>query len=142
MFDRLKGFKVVGWDFDDTLVNHPRSEMFWKYIAENPLNQVHYIVTMRTHDYKERIFSDLVDHGSQLDREHFALVITPPDELWVSHEIAKSLGKAENHPYLRFKAEACKKHGIEVLIDDMEMGALTTDAFAVNGIVHIDPDHL
>jgi hypothetical protein len=143
MIELLREFRVLGWDFDDTLVGHASSELFWRYIRTNPFDQTHYIITMRTHGWEKYVFNDLVEQGAELDDKHFIGVVNPPNQLWESHKLEMNAGTlTDDHPYHSFKAEQCVALGIDVLIDDMENGRLPSSHFSRHGVVHIHPDRL
>lgn len=137
MFERLKAFKHIGWDFDDTLVNHVASPLFWQFIRANPYNQQHSIVTMRSHGIENGMFSLLAWVGSGLDETYFAHVENVPDHLFESYH--RSLDPRD-HAYLLWKGETCKRIGADVLIDDMEAMGLSARGCDLYGIVHIHPD--
>lgn len=144
MFERLKEFKAIAWDFDDTLVNHPKSALFWDYIERNPHGQIHHIITMRSHGLQYTMFEELEDHGSPLTRGHFERVINVPNSLFEQYERARrnSIVLHNDHDYFLFKGEQCREIGADVLIDDMEEVGLSHRGCEVHGILHIHPDQL
>lgn len=144
MFDTLKDFASVAWDFDDTLIGHPKSPHFWRFIRLNPYAQHHHIITMRSHGLEYFMFDELEKHKSGLDRMHFDKIINVPNALYEQFHRAKVLKTPlhQNHDYFMFKGEQCKAIGAQVLIDDMEAVGLSQRGCDLHGILHIHPDAL
>lgn len=143
MFDKLRDHRVLAWDFDDTLVNHPKSPAFWYFIINNPYDQVHHIVTMRSHGMQHTIFPELEKAGSDLTREHFEHLVYLDDSIWESYDTkGKFKLLTEDEPYFHFKGEVCKRLGVDVLIDDMEGSGVSARGCDKHGIPYIHPDHL
>jgi hypothetical protein len=128
MFEALKDYKTIGWDFDDTLIDHPNSRAFWRFIEHNPYGQDHFIVTFRSGGLETRIFNDLMIRGSRLEQVHFTAVHSIPHELWRDYHLEPARGglitTLDDDPYLVWKGMTCAEHGIEVLIDDMTHNVL------------------
>jgi hypothetical protein len=144
MFEQLRPYSSVAWDFDDTLVNHPLSRLFWQFIRENPYDQTHHIVTMRSHGMQETIFHDLARFGSDLQREHFNEVVWLEDQIWIDKAVKERhlILVEEDDPYYMFKGEACKRIGADILIDDMEDGNVSVRGCEKHGIPYLHPDDL
>lgn len=143
MFEQLRQYSSVAWDFDDTLINHPRQRDFWQFIRENPFNQTHHIITMRSHGLEERIFIDLERFGSDLTREHFVEVCWLDDTTFSQYASRnRFMLLTEDDPYFHFKGETCKRIGAEILIDDMESGNVSVRGCEKHGIPYMHPDEL
>lgn len=140
MFETLRDYRVIAWDMDDTLIGHPNSEAFWRFIRENPYNQTHHIVTMRSHGMEQRIFSDLEMFGSDLERHHFGEIVNIPNSLFEEFQRSSDIDPA--HPFFTFKGRACARLDAEVLIDDMEAKGISKRGCDEHGIEHIHPDDL
>lgn len=126
----LRSFDVIAWDFDGTLIDHPRSADFWRLIQANPYRQTHYIVTHRSHGHECLIFDDLAARGAGIDPLHFAGIINVPDELFETNDPA----------LLTFKGEQCSRIGAQVLVDDMPR--LSAPGCAQHGVRLVHPDDL
>lgn len=137
MFNDLIKFKKIGWDFDKTLVDNPRARDFYDFIMENPYDQHHYIVTMRTHGLEENIFPDLDDCSSGLCADHFIKIFNPPNTLYENKPKAIIL---PGSPYFRWKGETCAQYGIEVLIDDEPH--TSKEGCDYHGVIFIHPEDL
>lgn len=143
MFEKLRDYRVLAWDVDHTLVNHPRSPEIWRFIKENPYDQVHHIVTMRSHGMEHMIFPDLEEAGSDLTRDHFSEIVFLEDKIWESYDVkGKFQLLTDDEPYFHFKGEACKRLGAEILIDDMENSGVSAIGCDKHGIPYIHPDNL
>jgi FMN phosphatase YigB (HAD superfamily) len=142
----LSGYKKLGIDFDDTLIDHPNSQALWDYITRNEFGQEFHIVTFRSGGLVERIFPDLALRGCTLDESHFIGVHTCPHELWQAHHLAPeqkliaSLDEIPDDPYVVWKGMICAANDIPVLIDDMTHNVI--HGCRKHGIVHIHPDDL
>lgn len=133
----LEKYKKLSWDFDDTLVGHEMSSSFWDFIIENPYDQVHHIITLRSHGWQDRMFGELLKEGSMLRREHFEHVLNVPDHIYESFHLNSH---KRDHPYSLFKGKECQRIGAEVLIDDMEAVGRSQRGCEVYNIPHIHPD--
>ena len=139
MFEQLKGFRKIGWDFDGTIHEHPLAEQFHRFIIENPYDQEHHIITFRSGGYELYIPRELEKYvtGLLVD-QHFLSLETVPHDYWVNNKMSPII--LLDDPYLKWKGLRCKELGIEVLIDDdthaVKMGC------GEHGIVHIHPDDL
>jgi hypothetical protein len=143
MFEQLRGYRNLAWDFDDTLVGHSLSEEFWRFIRVNPYQQTHHIITMRSHGLETRMFAELEWRDTMLDESHFEHVINVSNDLYESYEQARRHDMlTDQHPYFHFKGEMCREIGAEVLIDDMEASAISKLGCDRFGIRHIHPDEL
>ncbi len=146
MFEALKDFKRIGWDFDGTLIDHPLSSAFWDFIITNPYGQEHFIVTFRSFELVPLIFPDLGMRESDLEEAHFTGVFTCPHELWLDHhlqpaqKLIASLDEIPDDPYVVWKGMTCAANDIPVLIDDMTHNVI--HGCRKHGIVHYHPDDL
>ncbi len=147
MFEQLKQYRKIGWDFDDTLIDHPLSEAFWDFIATNPYQQDHYIVTFRSGGLETRIFTDLMIRGSSLHTGHFVGIHSIDHALWQDHHLLPAqqrgiilLDQLSDDPYMLWKGLTCSEQGIEVLIDDMTANVI--HGCKKHGIQHFHPDDL
>lgn len=145
MFEALKSHKRIGWDFDDTLIDHAKSRTMWNYIIDNPHGQEHFIVTFRSGGLVERIFPDLLIRESDLIESHFTGVFTCPHELWRDHHLHSprliaSLEEVADDPYVVWKGMTCHANDITVLIDDMTHNVI--HGCRRHGVEHIHPDDL
>lgn len=148
MFQLLANYKKLGWDVDETIIDHPLSAKMWQFIKANPFQQEHYIVTFRSGGMENHIFSDLNNRGSDLTEKHFAGVLSCPHELWRDHHLLKqtpqklvaSLDEIPDDPYVVWKGMVCANNGIPVLIDDMTHNVI--HGCRKHGVMHIHPDDL
>lgn len=144
MFPDLKYYRSIAWDFDETLIKHEKSSLFWQFIIENPYDQIHHIVTMRSHGWDKWMWHELREEGSDLRRDDFREVIALPNRIYESYnkERQESGVVHPDHEYHLFKGLHCKRIGAEVLIDDMESDSVSERGCDVHGIVHFHPDDL
>lgn len=131
---RLAGFKKIGWDFDETLIAHPNSKNFWRYIHDNPYRQKHFVITFRTGYLLDSIWNDLNRERSPLRPYHFDGLFGVPESLYHGFMV----GAPEGSPYLEWKGEKCRNLGIQILIDDATDHVIT--GCARYGIEYIHPD--
>lgn len=115
--ENITQYRRVGWDFDETLHDHPSSQQFWDYINANPHDQEHFIVTFRTGRLLDRLWLDLARAGCRLLPLHFRGVHGVPEEIYE----AFTIGLKGGDRYLYWKGEICHQLGIECLIDDASL---------------------
>jgi hypothetical protein len=139
---RLKFYKAIGWDMDETLINHPQSQMFWDFIMENPFGQDHHIVTFRSGGMEKSIFSDFCRVGSNLTQAHFRAVHNVDNNTWYEFYFGTTglVIPGQPDPYMDWKAKTCVDKGIDVLIDDMQH--IVAPGCARLGIKFYHPDEL
>ena len=125
MFEKLRGYRNIAWDFDDTLIGHHYSHDMWEFILTNPYEQSHHLVTFRSGGYQDYIDSDLDIQGSSLRLSNFATVDCAPHEMWMHHNKRRAAGleggpdsDEDTDPYLYWKGWVCSQRGFPVLIDD------------------------
>jgi hypothetical protein len=123
-FSKLTEFPSLAWDFDNTLVDSPASQLLHDFIKANQ-DISHYIVTFRTHALVPAIPYDLAKYKS--DVSLFKQIITIPTEYWVNYTIDERKRRAgiltgplteAEVLYKTWKGMVCQKHSIPVLIDD------------------------
>ncbi len=141
----LEKYEKIGIDFDDTLIDHPKSRFLWDYIEENPFNQSFHIVTFRSGGMETRIFEDLKVRGSRLEEIHFTAMHSVPHEMWESYhqrpmKLVASLTEIADDPYVLWKATTCMEQGIGVLIDDATHHVMP--GCTKHGIAYFHPDDL
>jgi hypothetical protein len=88
-FSILDGHAAIGWDFDNTLIGHAKSQAIHEYIRAHPEKR-HVIVTF--------------EHA----RAHDAIRI-----------IEGAVLITDVTSYIEWKGEMCRRHGLTVLVDDM-----------------------
>lgn len=156
-FSILDRHDAIGWDFDGTLIRHPRSEAMHAWILANP-HKRHVIVTFRTFGWQEKVWEHLAEYGLAPQRAAFAGVFgydetrfaavelesDPRIALHRRHDAIRTIaGKTyltEIEPYLHWKGETCKKQGLSVLVDDMR--DLVLPGCRKHGIDYLHPDEL
>lgn len=126
MFMDLDGFNSIGWDLDETMIDHPNSGKIQNYIKEHP-EKNHYIITFRTHEMVDYIFTDISRYPQRLTRKNFKGVFHIEEDAWEKYERMKHLRfnnlkygpiTPEEIYYKTWKGKICKENNIPVLIDD------------------------
>lgn len=145
----LRGHSAIGWDFDGTLFGHHNSRRMIRFIAKNPALR-HVIVTFRSHGSQREVFPLLrADHPTVPVETLFERVVSIPDRLFFRAQrdryeriMGRRLGPLTPHErlYIEWKGEACRDHGLTVLVDDMTEDVLP--GCEMHGILHIHPDDL
>lgn len=115
--DDITKYRSLAWDFDLTLWGNENSAKFWDYIAENPHNQTHHIITFRTGRLFDRLWHDLALAECKLLPFHFRGVQGVPEEIYE----ALINGRVGGDQYFFWKGKVCRELGIECLIDDATM---------------------
>jgi FMN phosphatase YigB (HAD superfamily) len=136
----MEKHKIVGWDMDGTLYDHPLSEVFSEFIRVNPYNQEFHVVTFRSHGYERYIDCDL--RSLDLDRSYFAGVHNVDDQTYHNYEVARKIGRNQEaiDAYMTWKGKICHDVGATLLLDDMtDLVIRGCDKY---GIEHIHPDDL
>ena len=140
---RLDEFESIGWDFDGTIHDHPKSQLMHAYIRDNP-EKSHYIVTFRSHGMEKRVWDELAQYPDAPGADAFVEIINMSNDMFVEGYMSQSSsGQSIVIPtlaYKEWKGKVCSENGIGILIDDM-----THDVFpGCNryGVVHIHPDDL
>lgn len=147
MLDDLDKFSRIGWDFDETLIEHHNSSNIQEYIKNNPQKK-HYIITFRTHYWATQIWEDLASFSGGLDQTNFAGVFNMSDKAWEDYQKVIFLKKhrmkygpspAEIY-YKEWKGLICHQNNIPVLVDDRRNEViLGCEKF---GIVYMHPNDL
>jgi hypothetical protein len=126
MIERLLAYAAIGWDFDGTLIDHPKSPLIHEFIRRHPAKK-HIIVTFRTHGLQRQMYREMRDRypdAPNLDCFHDMLNIA--DRAWIEFTAAAEqrlkgfngpLTKAERY-YVEWKAMVCHRLGVPVLVDD------------------------
>jgi len=124
-FKNLANYSHIAWDFDGVLVDDKTSREFHEFIKTNPFDQVHSIVTFRSHQLVGQMSGDLSDYGI-ITLDVFKNIIRLPNAMYVQYEplLRKQDLSPEINPYLEWKGRQCSLIGADVLIDDM--GAMVT----------------
>lgn len=118
-FERLREFKAIGWDFDETIVDSANEEAIWEFIDTNPFGQEHNIITFRSGGMESYMFHDLDIRGSWLKPHHFKNIFTVPHALWETYKLGPKIITLDmDDPYVMWKGMTCAENGIPVLIDD------------------------
>jgi hypothetical protein len=148
MFEDLDKFSSIGWDFDETMIDHPNSGKIQEYIKDNPKKK-HYILTFRTHNLVNQIFPDLAKYPFDLDKTNFVNVFHIEDEAWAENNqmdylrIARIKFGPLTPPeiyYKTWKGMICAKHNIPVLVDDREKDVIL--GCEKYNIIYIHPNDL
>jgi hypothetical protein len=149
MFESLKRFKSIGWDFDGTLIDHPKSPLMHDYILEHP-EQEHIIITFRTHGWQNAVFREMAQkYRRPPTSDHFSGVYNISDrawERWTETQNERRAGQREGPAtpwelyYVNWKGLVCKLKSIPVLIDDKPSD--TVPGCEKYGIAFVHPDTL
>lgn len=156
-FSILDRHAAIGWDFDGTLIRHARSETMHQWIRANP-HKKHVIVTFRTFGWQDRVWQHLADiYPNAPARELFQGVVGIEQERFVAvgpedhrialhrqHDALRTIDGqifiTEIEPYVHWKGEACRRHGLSILVDDMR--DLVLPGCRKHGIDYLHPDEL
>lgn len=126
-FDRLLTYDAIGWDFDGTLIDHPKSGIIHEFIRRHP-GKRHLILTFRTHGFQRQMFREMRDrYPDAPDAGCFHDVLNIANRAWVEfNAIAEQrllqrycgpLTKAERF-YIEWKGMVCHRLRVPVLVDD------------------------
>ena len=144
IFEQLRPFKIVAWDFDGTIDDHHRAEDFHRFIRDNPFGQTHHIVTFRSHGMQDMIWPTLGNYADPCSSAHFGAIHNLSDEMYESYHSRQALPFEEacrvQEEFLNWKGSVCKQIGAEVLIDDMR--DLVTRGCSNHGIAYFHPSEL
>ncbi len=137
-YDRIKEIldphNHIGWDADETIINGLNSELFARYILENP-NKTHTIITFRHQDWANDLVSEINDYD--LYEHHFTAIHPCPNIYYQCNYIVSSSHRknwpsygfragcksieeieANSEYYLHFKGRKAKEIGATILVDD------------------------
>jgi hypothetical protein len=121
-FSALDAHDVIAWDFDGTLLGHPRSEAMHAYIASTP-DKTHHIVTHRSHKMEKTMWDEMKFHyPNGPSRESFVEVINVPDDVYENFHLSQrspgGLIMLDYNAYVNWKGEMCHSLGATILVDD------------------------
>ena len=149
MIDRLMRFDAIAWDFDGTLIEHPRSSLFHRFIIETP-DKRHAILTFRTHGMQNSMFREMRRMYPQSPGpECFFARRNIADRAWEEFNKVDQL-RLFNHQkgpltpwevyYREWKGLTCRELALPVLVDDRpDQVLLGCEKF---GIAFVHPDEL
>lgn len=123
----LDQYDRIAFDFDGTLIDHPAAEIMQEYILNTP-EKNHTIVTFRSMGLLDRIWHDL-DYYRIIDKINFDGLLSVDHELWEAFTMLQQTRKINpvfrREPltkteldYMEWKGMVCKKHNLQVLVDD------------------------
>jgi FMN phosphatase YigB (HAD superfamily) len=148
---------AIGWDFDNTLIDHPNSPEMHRYIRAHPEKR-HLIVTFRSFGWQDEVWSTLAALPGAPARECFSGLVNIDDARFVpavpevgahveharAHDAIRIIGGelliTDVESYIEWKGLACRELGLTVLVDDKPEHVLR--GCAKHGIVHVHPDEL
>jgi len=153
----LDRHEAIGWDFDNTLIDHPNSAAIHRYIRAHPEKR-HVIITFRSFGWQDEVWSSLAACPGAPPRQSFDRLLNMDDARFspavpesgphVEHARAHDAirvieGKlliTDVASYVEWKGLACRENGLTVLVDDRPECVLP--GCARHGIVHVHPDDL
>lgn len=143
-FSILDEHDVIGWDFDGTLIDHPKAQSMHDYILDHP-EKTHIIVTFRSHGMERNIWRDLGRENHRAPgRAAFKDVINMSNKLFEEGYMAQKAVAASivlpTKEYLEWKGKVCHDLGITVLVDDMP--AMVIPGCDRYGVLHLHPNDL
>lgn len=122
----LDQHKIIGIDFDGTLIEHPRSKVLQQYIIDHQGDKEFHLITFRTHGMRERISLDLQisTEGTKvpLTLAHFTTINAIADAAWEKRILLERQGLMDyetGREYFGWKAMTCEKLGCTLMVDDM-----------------------
>jgi hypothetical protein len=148
MIDQLKQFDAIAWDFDGTLIDHPKAPLMHRFINDHP-EKTHVIVTFRTHGLQHRIFEELSRYRSAPGKDQFSGVYNVSDRAWqrfTNTQYERKAGLRDGPPtpwelyYVNWKGLVCKLRNLPVIIDDKPSDVVP--GCERYGIVFVHPDSL
>ena len=149
MIDQLDKFHRIAWDFDGTLIDHPKAPVMHKFIKEHS-DKTHIIVTFRTHGWQKQVFTEMLTRYPEApDKSYFDGVINISNRAWEGFtEMQRKRAAGRIHGplspwelyYVNWKGLVCKLKNLQVLIDDKSEHVLP--GCEKYGIVFVHPDDL
>lgn len=160
MHSIFKNHEHIAWDFDETLINGPKSA-FWRSCVLNLKDKKHSIITFRSNDGAAHIIKELPKIGLSIDM--FDKIYNCPDDLSKKYmsthkELRYVFDKMHltpklertvkctnftldeiikiNNDFLGWKPRICKEIGATILIDDQEK--MLKDHCKKEGIVFVN----
>jgi hypothetical protein len=156
-FSILDQHSAIAWDFDNTLVDHAKSEAIHKYIRRHPEKR-HVIVTFRSFGWQHEIWEILAKYLDAPPREAFDGLINIDDGRFYPaeptagphvdharlHDALRTINDrvfiTDVASYIEWKGGVCREHGLTVLVDDMREHVIA--GCERHGICYINPDDL
>jgi hypothetical protein len=149
MIDQLHRFPSIGWDFDGTLIDHPKSPLMHEFILSNP-DKRHLILTFRTHGMQTTMFREMQQkYPDAPGPDCFAAIHNIPDSAWERffqtaqrrrlHLIDGPLTPWEEY-YVEWKGMTCQREHLPIMIDDKAEHVLP--GCEKYGILYLHPDEL
>jgi hypothetical protein len=149
MIGRLLTYEAIGWDFDGTLIGHPKSEMIHEFIRRQPTKK-HIILTFRSHGYQRQMFREMRErYPDAPGADCFHDVFNISDRAWEQfNEMAQQrlagqydgpLTTAELY-YVQWKGTVCHRLRVPILVDDRRDQVLP--GCTLFGIEYLHPDEL
>jgi hypothetical protein len=149
MIERLLAYKAIAWDFDGTLIEHPKSRLMHEFIRSQP-HKKHVIVTFRSHGLQRQIIREMHNLYPDAPRiECFHDILNISDRAWKAFDEAAEqrllnhysgpLTQAECY-YVEWKAMVCHRLGVPVLVDDRRDQVLP--GCTKYAIAYVHPDDL
>lgn len=147
MIADLERFAGIAWDFDGTLIDHPKSPLMHTFICEHPEKQ-HVIVTFRTHGLERIMFHEMAaKYPNAPAKDQFDAVFNISDRAWAGFANAQAkrqkldgrLTPWEMY-YVNWKGLVCSLRHLPVLVDDKTEDVLP--GCEKYSIVFVHPDSL
>jgi len=149
MIDRLLTYDAIGWDFDGTLIDHPKSSIMHEFILAHPTKQ-HFILTFRTHGMENSMFREMrVKYRDAPLPRCFSGTHNINARAWekfLATQKERMLGLYHGpltpweEYYVEWKGMMCDKLHLPVLVDDMTAHVLP--GCEKYGIAYVHPDEL
>jgi len=149
MIDRLLPYNAIGWDFDGTLIDHPKSALLQQFINAQPDKQ-HYILTFRTHGMENTMFREMRQKYPDAPlRRQFSGIHNIGARAWekfMATQAGRLTGRYHGAStpwelyYVEWKGLMCDKLGLPVLVDDKPEHV--RPGCEKYGIVYFHPDEL
>lgn len=146
---QLERYKAIAWDFDGTLIEHPKSPLMHEYIIAHP-EKTHAIITFRSHGWQRRVWDEMYDlYPDAPERDCFAGVYNVSDRAFERYDETKRLRALGRYRgpmtpweryYIQWKGLVCKLRDLPVLVDDREDEVLP--GCEKYGIHYVHPDDL
>jgi len=149
MIDELEQFTAIAWDFDGTLIDHPKSPLMHAFINEHPEKQ-HVIITFRSHGMEKTMFYEMgAKYPNAPAKDQFDAVFNISDRAWAGFTNAqaqRSSGRLEGRLtpwemyYVNWKGLVCSLRHLPVLVDDKSADVMP--GCEKYGIEFVHPDSL
>lgn len=139
-------YSAIGWDFDGTLIDNPRSPRMHQFILDHPEKR-HVIVTFRSHGWQHSIFEEMQrKYPDAPGPDCFDSVHNIDDNAWEkfnSAEQRRLLGLLTGRLtpweeyYVEWKGMTCHHLGLPALVDDDPKNVVP--GCEKYGIVYVNP---